>query len=412
MRIFISYRRVDSQAITDRIYEWLSEAFGKDKVFQDVYGIRAGDDFREAIRQQVGDCDVLIAVIGQQWLNITETDDGSGETRRRLENPNDSVRLEIEAGLSDRTKTLVIPVLVNDGQFPSAARLPETIRNLTNLNAAQVRNNPYFEDDMRRLIARLREHEREMTARGALTTKPKRQPSLVWGAALVAVGLIVSVILIASVRSTGMNQAELTTTPLSASNATVVAMANQTMTADAIDATLDTGLITATHIAATAQAVETATAAANTNATATLDAEIGYFLGSWAAVSTDISASLSAVTLTRAADSTLTMTYTSYCPPQGNLCYTSESTYTIYSAAYANDQVRATLENTRITLLKGADDGEIIANIRFGSGDASSVVMERRRFIIDDFSVVATFQLDPGVFSQQNSFQLAATATP
>jgi len=430
MRIFISYRRVDSQAITDRIYEWLSEAFGKDNVFQDVYGIRAGEDFREAIRQQVGSCDVLIVVIGQQWLHVTEpADDSASTTRRRLDNPSDSVRLEIEAGLSDRTKTLVIPVLVNDASFPSAGALPETMRGLTNLNAAQIRNNPYFEDDMRRLIARLKEYDRETSARGTNATKPRRPSVLISGVA-VAFGVILAVVLITARQNQNSSQADETATG-SATNETVVAQVNQTQTADGVNLRLtqtalvpptddlmatataiahagETGAAVAqTHVAATMTAAQSATLVANLDATATRNAETGYFIGAWQPADESSNSSITGVTVSQGTDDMFTLDYRSYCPPAGNLCYRTESSYTISDARYSNGQVRGTLENTRITLTRGIEDGEIIASIRFGTGETSSITMQRERIIFtDDFSVVVTLQVNP------NIFRLLPTPTP
>ena len=371
MRIFISYRRADSQSISDRIYEWLAEAFGKENVFQDVYGIRAGDDFRDAIRQQVGTCDVLIVVIGQSWLNVTETDDGSGETRRRLENPNDSVRLEIEAGLSDRTKTLVIPVLVNEGKFPAAVGLPESMRNLANLNAAQIRNNPYFEDDMRRLIARLREHDRERPSRAANTPQRNSPVGLIVGG-VAAVVLVAAIVFIAS-RPQGLSSADQTAT----ANAQNLNDSNQT---------------------------QTAVAQQSADATGTISAQVGYFLGGWNVASGEVSTTITGLQVSLNGNGTLTLTYTSYCPPQGNLCLTTESEYIISDATFTNGQVRGQTGNTQLTLIRGAESGQLITNVRLNQSTTDSVAMVRRRFI-DDLTSISTLQINP-------NFVLIPTSTP
>ena len=94
MRIFISYRRADSQAITDRIYEHFSREFGSKSVFQDVEDIPPGVDFRAFLNESVGACDVLLVIIGPQWATITDE-----QGRRRLDDPNDFVRIEVESGL-------------------------------------------------------------------------------------------------------------------------------------------------------------------------------------------------------------------------------------------------------------------------------------------------------------------------
>src|SRR5437868_2808199 len=109
-KIFISYRRDDSETDTDFLYEQLAHHFGKEHVFMDIDNIPVGRDFAEVIESAVSSCDVLIAIIGKQWLTIT---DGQ---KRRLDNPEDFVRLEIAAAL--RRKILVIPLLVRGAKMP------------------------------------------------------------------------------------------------------------------------------------------------------------------------------------------------------------------------------------------------------------------------------------------------------
>ena len=104
-RIFISYRRDDSAAHAGRLYDRLEGHFGQENVFMDVDAIQPGLDFVEVVQEAVGSCDALIAVIGKEWQRVV---DGSG--RRRLENPEDLVRLEIATALSRNIR--VIPVLV------------------------------------------------------------------------------------------------------------------------------------------------------------------------------------------------------------------------------------------------------------------------------------------------------------
>lgn len=149
--LFISYRRDDSQAITDRIHEHLTRAFGDSAVFKDVDDIPIGADFRQTLQARVHECAVLLVVIGRQWLEITG-DDG----RRRLDDPDDFVRIEIEAALN-RDNVLVVPVLVNNATMPPADQLPEPLRPLAYRNSVVVRNDPDFKNDITRLINRLQE---------------------------------------------------------------------------------------------------------------------------------------------------------------------------------------------------------------------------------------------------------------
>ncbi len=110
-----------------------------------------GVDFRTHIDSMVSRCDILIAVIGRGWVDAT-SDDG----RRRLKDPRDLVRLEIEVALSRDIP--VIPVLVDGAGMPEEDDLPEALRALAFRNAAPVRSDPDFAGDMKRLIAGLEAH--------------------------------------------------------------------------------------------------------------------------------------------------------------------------------------------------------------------------------------------------------------
>lgn len=149
LRIFISYRRADSQGSAGRLYDRLARTFGKGLVFRDVEEIEYGEDFVHAIDQAVGACEVLIAVIGNQWLTAEDK-----EGRRRIDNPHDFVRLEIATAL--RRGIRVIPALVDDARMPSEADLPADLQELHRRNAIAVRNDS-FDDDVERLVRSLLE---------------------------------------------------------------------------------------------------------------------------------------------------------------------------------------------------------------------------------------------------------------
>ena len=117
-RVFISYRRQETAWPARQLYELLGEQFGADQVFKDIDDIDPGDDFVEKITRAVSSCDVLLALIGDQWLTI-EDDEG----RRRLDDPDDFVRLEIATALS-RPDVRVIPILVDAARMPRAHELP------------------------------------------------------------------------------------------------------------------------------------------------------------------------------------------------------------------------------------------------------------------------------------------------
>jgi hypothetical protein len=148
-RIFVSYRRADSITITGRIYDRLVDAFGEQYIFKDVDDIPVGVDFRAVLNREVSSADVLLVIIGKEWVS-TKDDNG----RRRLDDANDFVRIEVEHGLS-RKAMLVIPVLVNGAGVPSAADLPPSLHELAFRNAAVIRDDPDFRRDMTRLIEQI-----------------------------------------------------------------------------------------------------------------------------------------------------------------------------------------------------------------------------------------------------------------
>jgi TIR domain len=104
-KIFINYRRGHDPGNTGRLFDRLQEAFQSEQLFMDVDNIAPGLDFVQVLEEQVGHCDVLIAVIGKGWLDVRDDTDA-----RRLDSPKDFVRIEIESALKQHKR--VIPVLV------------------------------------------------------------------------------------------------------------------------------------------------------------------------------------------------------------------------------------------------------------------------------------------------------------
>lgn len=147
-KIFVSYRRDDSLDQTSRIYDRLVTAFGPDNILRDIDAIPIGYDFRRHIERMVSTCEVCIAVIGNRWLTVT---DSSGA--RRLDDPMDYVRLEIEAALKRDVR--VVPLLTGGASMPSPQDLPESLRELAFRNGMPVRPDPDFHRDVDRLVAQL-----------------------------------------------------------------------------------------------------------------------------------------------------------------------------------------------------------------------------------------------------------------
>jgi hypothetical protein len=130
--IFLNYRRKQAEWPTLRLRDRLVEAFGAGRVFTDIDNIQPGQDFTKVLEAAVGSCRVLLAVIGQDWVNAV--DEGN---RRRLEDPSDWVRVEIESALR-RPKVLVIPVLLDGARMPRVEQLPGELAQLSMRQAFEV----------------------------------------------------------------------------------------------------------------------------------------------------------------------------------------------------------------------------------------------------------------------------------
>jgi TIR domain len=159
--IFISYRRSDSQDVTGRIYDRLVAKYTKKQVFKDVdnNNIPLGISFAAHIKQKIGKANVVLVIIGPSWLTAADK-----QGRRRLDDPGDFVRVEIETAL--RANIPVVPVLVANTRMPLARELPKSIQKLLSRNGSEVRPDPDFNNDIKRLFVGI-EHLR------GLRIKPK-----------------------------------------------------------------------------------------------------------------------------------------------------------------------------------------------------------------------------------------------
>jgi tetratricopeptide (TPR) repeat protein len=144
-QVFISYRRADSEGYAGRLFDHLSTRLGQRNIFMDVAAIEAGVDFAQAIEEAVRACDVLLALIGPQWLTVRDA-----QGKPRLEDPGDYVRLEIATALGRNIR--VIPVLIQGAAMPGAAALPEDLKPLAMRNALEL-SSTRFHTDADRLIA-------------------------------------------------------------------------------------------------------------------------------------------------------------------------------------------------------------------------------------------------------------------
>ena len=147
-KIFISYRRDDSAGHAGRVHDRLAHEFGPDLLFMDVDSIPLGSDFIKVLREEVGKCDALLAVIGHHWL---DAQDAGG--KRRLDGVSDFVRIEIATAL--QRDIPVIPILLDGAKIPKREELPPDLQGLTARNGLDIRHGS-FHTDMDRLIGGLK----------------------------------------------------------------------------------------------------------------------------------------------------------------------------------------------------------------------------------------------------------------
>jgi hypothetical protein len=129
--IFLSYRRSDSASAMGRLADRLEEHFGPARVFRDHASIVAGDDFAEAIRRAIEASTVVLVIIGPDWIDATLPGG-----LRRLDDPSDWVRLEIEFAFAANLP--VVPVLVEGALMPAAAQLPDSLEALSRCQASEL----------------------------------------------------------------------------------------------------------------------------------------------------------------------------------------------------------------------------------------------------------------------------------
>ncbi|HEY3177607.1 MAG TPA: toll/interleukin-1 receptor domain-containing protein [Casimicrobiaceae bacterium] len=147
LEIFLSYRRADAAGSAGRLSSSLSQHFGAEQVFRDIDSIEAGDNFEHAIRDAVETAAAVLVVIGPRWLELR-----AGDGTRRIDDPLDYVRREIELALS--SDTIVIPVLVESAALPDAQLLPQTIRELAKRNAVEL-SDKRWDHDVQNLVKQL-----------------------------------------------------------------------------------------------------------------------------------------------------------------------------------------------------------------------------------------------------------------
>jgi hypothetical protein len=179
--IFVSYRRRDTAGHAGRLVDGLRQEFGRDRVFLDI-DIPPGVDFTDHIDRTIGAAQVLIVLIGDEWLNVQDQ-----QGRRRLDDPTDFVRSEIRSAL--QRGLTVIPILVERASMPSVGDLPEDIKRLSHINALEL-SDSRWDYDVGRLVDHLRAVVAPRSAEVVQERPTARRP------AVVVVGVIVLLALV------------------------------------------------------------------------------------------------------------------------------------------------------------------------------------------------------------------------
>jgi ABC-type molybdenum transport system ATPase subunit/photorepair protein PhrA len=148
-QIFISYRREDTQYPAKIIYDRLKVEFPQNQIFKDIDSLIPGDNFDEKIKNSVGSCEVLLAIIGKRWLGASDH-----KGKLRLKSEKDFVRLEIATALKRGIR--VIPVMVEGALVPEADQLPDDLKQLASVHTQTIDVGRHFETDVADLVTAIK----------------------------------------------------------------------------------------------------------------------------------------------------------------------------------------------------------------------------------------------------------------
>lgn len=133
-RVFISYRQRETSELTRALQVELVRALGDDHVFFDRASMAAGRSLDTAIPDAVRQADVVLAVVGHHWLEDFES---RRETR-------DDVRVELGEAIAHRK--LVVPVVLEDAQWPPIGDWPAELSSMARLLPQRLRNSDWSND--------------------------------------------------------------------------------------------------------------------------------------------------------------------------------------------------------------------------------------------------------------------------
>lgn len=181
--VFISYRRGDGSGFAGRVYDRLVSVYGPEKVFLDVDNLEAGQDFVTELTRSITACDIMLVLIGPAWASAAKA---SGE--RRLADPDDFVRIEIETAL--KADKAVVPLLIDSAEMPPRDQLPESLWPLLRRHAIRL-SHESFSGDAARLLGALAEIVQP--PRGRASARQEDAPAR--RVPLVQIGLIAAILL-------------------------------------------------------------------------------------------------------------------------------------------------------------------------------------------------------------------------
>jgi hypothetical protein len=141
-KIFLSYRRADHPDFVERIRDWFAWKYGRDSVFMDFDTIPPFTRFADFIREKVRECDVLVAIIGPQWLDLLQ--------QRMTDAEDDYVRVEIRLALEDGKP--IAPICIKDALSPRRRDLPTDLQPMMDYNVAHLNSGRHFLDNIERTV--------------------------------------------------------------------------------------------------------------------------------------------------------------------------------------------------------------------------------------------------------------------
>ena len=181
-KIFVSYRREPDQYVAGNLCRELRRQFGESQVIRDKESIEGGVSWKEYVLGEIDRDAVLLVLVGKDWSDIRHA---SGS--RRLDNPEDPIRLEIADALRDGAT--IIPLLLENAQMPAAADLPPEIAPFAELNALKLRDGDW-EPDVAKIVQRLERVGAKRIAVSDTSLPARRSVKAIWSLIVVALVII------------------------------------------------------------------------------------------------------------------------------------------------------------------------------------------------------------------------------